>query len=60
MNGRGKTTYTILFRELEGKRPHGRPRCRWGDNIGMDLGELGWEAVDWILLVQVRTNGGLL
>jgi hypothetical protein len=32
----------------EGKRPLGRPRSRWEDNIGMDLREMGWQGVDWI------------
>jgi hypothetical protein len=36
----------------EGKRPLGRPRCWWVDNIKMDLGEEGWGDVDWIGLVQ--------
>jgi hypothetical protein len=38
----------------EGKRPLGRPRRRWGDNIRMDLGEAGWSDVDWICLAQDR------
>jgi hypothetical protein len=37
-----------------------RPRCRWDDNIRMDLREIGWEGVDLILLAQVRDLGGLL
>jgi hypothetical protein len=36
----------------EGKRPLGRPRCRWMDNIRMDLGEVGWGDVGWIVLAQ--------
>jgi hypothetical protein len=36
----------------EGKRPLGRPRCRWVDNIKMDLRERGWDDVDWIDLAQ--------
>jgi hypothetical protein len=40
----------------EGKRPLGRPRRRWVDNIKMDLGELGWGVVDWIGLAQVRNR----
>jgi hypothetical protein len=31
-----------------------RPRCRWGDNIKMDLQEVGWEGVDWIDMAQDR------
>jgi hypothetical protein len=40
--------------KLEGKRSLGKPRCRWVDNIKMDLGEIGWSGVDWIGLVQDR------
>jgi hypothetical protein len=38
----------------EGKRPLGRPRCRWVDNIRMHLVEVGWGDVDWIGLAQDR------
>jgi hypothetical protein len=38
----------------EGKRPLGRPRRRWVDNIRMDLVEVGWGDVDWIGLAQDR------
>jgi hypothetical protein len=38
----------------EGKRPLGRPRRRWVDNIKMDLGEMGWDCMDWIDLAQDR------
>jgi len=43
-----------LVRKPEGKRPLGRPRRRWEDNIKMDLREIGWEDVDWIHLAQDR------
>jgi hypothetical protein len=46
----------ILFRLLVGKRPLGRPRRRWVDNIRMDLGEVGWGDVDWICLAQDRNR----
>jgi hypothetical protein len=36
----------------EEKRPLGRPRCRWEDNIKMDLREIGWGDMDWIDLAQ--------
>jgi hypothetical protein len=39
-----------------GKRPLGRPRLRWLDNIRMDLGEVGWGDVDWIGLAQDRNR----
>jgi hypothetical protein len=38
----------------EGRRPLGRPRRRWLDNIGMDLVEVGWGNVDWIGLALDR------
>ena len=38
----------------EGKRPVGKPRCRWEDNIKMDLQEVGCGGMDWIQLVQER------
>jgi len=40
--------------EPEGKRPLGRPGCRWEDNIKMDLQEVGCGDMDWIKLVQDR------
>jgi hypothetical protein len=40
----------------EGKRPLGRPRRGWVDNIRMDLGEVGWVDVDWIGLAQDRNR----
>jgi hypothetical protein len=40
----------------EGKRPLGRPRRRWVDNIRMDLGEVGWSNVDWIDLTKDRNR----
>ena len=38
----------------EGKRPLGRPRCRWEENIKMDIQEVGCEGTDWIDLTQDR------
>jgi hypothetical protein len=40
--------------KLEGKRPLGRPRGRWEENIKMDVGEIGWGGMDWIDLDQDR------
>jgi hypothetical protein len=37
-------------------KPLGRPRCRWVDNIKMDLQELGWGDTDWIELAQDRNR----
>jgi hypothetical protein len=44
----------VLFRKSEGKRPLGRPRRRWEDNIKINLREIGWEGVDWMHLDQDR------
>jgi hypothetical protein len=38
----------------EVKRPLGRPRCRWVNNIKMDRREIGWDGVDWIDMAQGR------
>jgi hypothetical protein len=44
--------YGILVGNPEGKRPLGRPRRRWVDNNKMDLGDIGWDGMDWIDLAQ--------
>jgi hypothetical protein len=44
------------MRCAEGKRPLGRPRCTWVDNIKMDLGKTGWFGVDSIGLAQGRVR----
>jgi hypothetical protein len=49
-----RNAYRLLVGKPEGKRPLGRPRRRWVDNIRMDLGEIGFGGVDWIDLVQDR------
>jgi hypothetical protein len=46
--------YRILVGKPEGKRPLGRRRHRWEDNIKMDLREIGWGGMDWIDLSQDR------
>jgi hypothetical protein len=46
--------YRILVGKPEGKQPLGRPRCRWVDNIKIDLREIGLDGVDWIDLAQDR------
>jgi hypothetical protein len=45
-NGEKRNAYKLLVGKLEGKRPPGRPRRRWVDNIRMDLGEVGRGDVD--------------
>jgi hypothetical protein len=46
--------YNILDSRPEGRRPLGRNRSRWGDNIKMDLSEIGFGYVDWIHWAQDR------
>jgi hypothetical protein len=50
----------LLVGKPEGKRPLGRPRRRWIDNIKMDQLEIGLNVVDWIGLAQIGTGGELL
>jgi hypothetical protein len=51
--GEKRNAYRLLAGK-PGKRPLGRPRSRWVDNIRMDLGEVGWGDVDWIGLAKDR------
>ena len=52
--GQGRGVYRVLVRKLEGKRPMGRPRRRWEDNIKMDLQEVGGGCEDWMDLALDR------
>jgi hypothetical protein len=47
-----RDVYTVLVGKPEGKRPLGRPRCRWEDNIKLDLQEVGFGGMDWVDLAQ--------
>jgi hypothetical protein len=47
-NGEKRNAYRLLVGKPQGTRPLGRPRRKWVDNIRMDLGEIGWDGVDWI------------
>jgi hypothetical protein len=51
-----RNAYRLLVGKPEGRRPLGRPRHRWLDNIRMDLKEVGWGDVDWIGLAQDRNR----
>jgi hypothetical protein len=51
-----KNAYKILVGKPEGKRPLGRPRRWYVNNIKMDLREIGWDGMDWIDLVEDRNQ----
>ena len=52
--GEGRGVHRVLVGKPEGKRPLGRPRRKWEDNIKMDLQEVGCGGMDWIELAQDR------
>jgi len=58
--GEERGVYRVLVGKLEGKRPLERPRCRWVDNIRMDLQEVGCGYMDWIGLAQDRGRWRML
>jgi hypothetical protein len=53
-NGEKRNAYRLLVGKPEGRRPLGRPRRKWVDNIRMDLVEVRWSDVDCIALAQDR------
>jgi hypothetical protein len=54
--GEGRGVYRVLVGRPEGKRPLGRPRRRWEDNIKLDLRETGTDGANWIRLAQDRVQ----
>jgi hypothetical protein len=54
--GEGRGVYRILVGRPEGKRPLGKPRRRWEDNIKMDLKEIGIDGANWIRLAHDRVQ----
>jgi hypothetical protein len=56
--GKMRIAYSSLVGKTEGKRPFGRPRSRWEDNIRVDIREIVWEGVDWIRLAKDRDQCG--
>ena len=52
--GEGRGVHRVLVGKPEGKRPFGRPRCRWEDIINRDLQEVGGGCGDWMELAQDR------
>lgn len=63
MNGQGmgqKRNAQGFGGETNGKRPVGRPRCGWEGSIKVDIKEILWKGMDWILLAMDRKSGRLL
>jgi hypothetical protein len=60
--GEKRNAYRILVGKPEGSRSLGRPRCRWADNIKMDLREIGCDGMGWtgLIWLRIETSGGLL
>jgi hypothetical protein len=58
--GDRKGAYRALVGKPEGRRPLGRPRRRWEDNIKVDLREVGWGAQTGLIWLRIGTGGGLL
>jgi hypothetical protein len=54
--GEKRNAYRLLVGKPDRKRPLGRPRRRWVDNIRMDRGEVGWGDVEWIGVAQDRNR----
>jgi hypothetical protein len=54
--GDGRGVYRVLVGKLEGKRPLGRPRYMWKDNIELDLSEMRIDGANWIRLAQDRVR----
>jgi len=58
--GEEREVYRVLLGKPEGRRPLGRARCRWVDNIRVDLQEVECGYMDWIELAQDRDRWGRL
>jgi hypothetical protein len=54
--GEKRNAYRILMGKPDGEKPLGRSKCRWVDNIKMDLSEIGSDDVDWIDLAHDRVQ----
>jgi hypothetical protein len=55
-SGEGRGVYRVLVSKPEGKRPLGRPRCRWEDNVKADLQKVGCGVMEWIELAKDRVR----
>jgi hypothetical protein len=58
--GEVRGAYNILVGRPEGRRPLGRSRCRWEDNINMDLRDIGFEMWIGFIGLRIGTAGGIL
>jgi hypothetical protein len=58
--GERRSVYWVWVRKAEGKRPLGRPRCRWEDNIKKYLQDVGCGGMDWIGLAEDRDRWRVL
>jgi hypothetical protein len=58
--GEMRNSYNILGEKSEGKRPFGRPRRKWEDNIRVDLREMGLKNVGWVHMSQDRDQWRVL
>jgi hypothetical protein len=58
--GERRGAYMVLVGKPEGRRPLGRPRRRWEENIKMDLREVGCRVWTGLILFKIGTGGGLL
>jgi hypothetical protein len=50
--GEKRNACRTMVEKPEERRPLGRLRCRWVDNIKMDLTETGWDGMDWVVVAQ--------
>jgi hypothetical protein len=60
LHGGGERFLQVLVGRSESKRPLGRPRRRWEDNIKLDLREICIDGANWIQLARIGFSGGLL
>ena len=58
--GERRSVYKVLVGKPERKRPHGRPRRRWEDNIKMELQEVECDGMGWVIWLRTGTVGGHL
>jgi hypothetical protein len=58
--GKGRGVYRVLVRKPEGNGLLENPRCRWEDNIKMDLQEVGWGTCTGLSWLKIEKNGGQL